>query len=123
MAIKMTMHDNDYSEIIEKFLRNFNISMRSIGKKKTIEDYDNYERLDKLLNPNVSKTWTKEDKIFLKKIIKKKFLEYFQSNNYSKLDYVDRNLEISFVDSVPDKWRNGEDVYWFFFSGGNVITL
>lgn len=129
MAIKMTMHNNDYSEPIEQFLGNFYLNMRRLDRNATMEDMDNVERITRLLNPNVTKVWTEDDKQFLEKNIKNKFLEYIQKTKFedfelsSDLDYIEKSLEISFVDSVIDKWANGEDCYWFFNSGGRVITL
>ena len=129
MAIKMTMYNNDYTEIMEEFLKEFHYLMRKLPEreKRTLEMLDDKERIDRLLNPNVTKSWTEEDKGFLSVQIRNTFLMFLKSTKYEHLDlnidYILDKLEISFVDTVGDKWENGESCYWFFYSGGTVITL
>lgn len=125
MIIKMTVNDNDFTKHIKMFLKKFFVNMVFLNAKRTVEDCMRRDKLNELLNPNVTSSWNKEQQEFLRENIKETFSEYLVQEGVSEKtkDYLIGNLEISFLNSIEDKLENGESCYWFQFGDGAVITL
>lgn len=141
MIIKYTFNDNDFTQIIEKYLDEFGPFARwvlgsnvdKIYELKT--QYDNHndkymeEKLDKGQYINLKKKLVIE----LKKHFKA-YIESIQPNSMWHTDgftalslvqdkeYILDNIKISLVKSIPDQWENGEVVY-FITSNLKYITM
>lgn len=140
MIIALTIRDNDFSELFEKYLKNFrkNITLdltdqrdKELAKTNQLADcrdiFLNCEKtlknVEYLLNPNNDLNYTKERLDFLESRIRTSF-EYFTTHyltvvdgNTDDLSYVMKNLSITFPDYLIDKWENGEKFYYLLHSG------
>lgn len=144
MIIKYTFNDNDYTQVIEKYLEefgpfySFNYSnYKELDEfKKLLRQYDDY--MDKY---NEDKELTKEEfkkvKLELHDILLSNFVEYIRkikSNSswhtegmnaedlQESKEYIFRNIKIYIVKSIPDQWENGEVVY-YITSNQKYITM
>ena len=144
MIIKYTFNDNDFTQIIEKYLDEYGpfyaFNYKSIeemnGFSNLVRQYDNYN--DKY---NEEKGLTNDEYKKLKdKILKllnlnfRRYIENISPNsNWStpgfnakdlqeEKDYIFDEIKISLVKSIPDQWENGEVVY-FVTSNETYITM
>lgn len=144
MIIKYTCNDNDFTQVIEKYLEEFGpfyyFNYETIeemnGFSKLVRDYNNYnDKYEK------DKELTKEEYKKLKaKIIKllilnfKRYIENIKPNSawhtdglnakdlQEDKDYIFDELKISLVRAIPDQWQNGEVVY-FITSNEKYVTM
>lgn len=143
MIIKYTLKDNDFTQVIEKYLENGNpflaLNFSSYDNFKDflalIKQYDNYN--DKY---NEEKEITKEEynkiKFQLHNILMINFAKYITdikpNNNWSTdgfnaqelqedKDYILKNIKISIIKSIPDQWENGEVVYYITSSNNYIV--
>ena len=126
MIVKMTVKDNDFGDILENFARNLNNRItklpRNIEKMEREEQLE-YIRLlrkiDRLMNPNVTENHTEEEKQLLIEKIKEVFSTYVKNvcKDKSDADYLIGKFKVEIIESMTDKWENGEMVYWFQHSG------
>ena len=134
MIIKYTLKDNDFTQVIEKYLEEFGpfyvfnyTKYNELDEfKKLLKQYDDYN--DKY---NEEKEITKEEynkiKFQLHNILMTNFAKYITdikpNSNWSTdgfnaqelqedKDYILKNIKISIVKSIPDQWENGEVVYF-----------
>lgn len=129
MIIKMTVRDNDFSPIIEGFCRDFIVRMYELHPDCCINEND-YEALKawrkrdvkirKLLNPNNDIVLTEEDKETIINQVKYVFGLYVKKWCYKDSEYLIERFEVSIIDSVEDKWENGEMFYWFQHAGKTI---
>ena len=121
MIIKATFNDNDFTHLLEGFFKNFwkyiflltEKDLNDLHKSLIANDkYHEFEKLYKKTGEN-SKSLSDEDKEQVLNYIKANILEYINKNSKENYEYLEKNLEISFVKSVQDKWQNGEVIYFF----------
>lgn len=137
MIIKINFKDNDYQELVENYLKRFNLNILydlsvQLDKKisvSCIKAYENaQEKSNWILNPNIAYTVIEYDYDWLRKRIKASLKEYLLRNprldELSK-EYIEKHfieeMDISFPKAFYDKWENGEVGYWFSHSGTTVI--
>ena len=115
MIIKMTVKDNDFGDILENFARNLNNRITKLPIN--IEEMEWFEQLEcmKLLTEN----HTEEEKELLIRKIKETFSTYVKDvcKDESDVDYLIGKFKVEIIESMTDKWENGEMVYWFQHSG------
>ena len=127
MIIKLTVNDNDYGELMNGFVRNLDNRISKIPSN--IEELDINEQLeiikelnmiDRLINPNITENHTDDEKAILVKRIKQAFEEYINKtyvcDNQDTANYLIKNFDVEIVNSMEDKWENGEVWYWFYHS-------
>lgn len=125
MIIKMTVDDNDFSEILEKFGKN--LFMNVLKYPDNIEELDSSIQIsilkeirlvDRLFNPNVTEDHTEEEIQLIKKRVKDSFALFIHKRVSEDTErYLLDNFQVNVVKSMEDKWENGEMVYWFQHSG------
>lgn len=137
MIIRIDFKDNDYQELVENYLKRFNLNILydlsvQLDKKisvSCIKAYENaQEKSNWILNPNIAYTVIEYDYDWLRKRIKASLKEYLLRNprldELSK-EYIEKHfieeMDISFPKAFYDKWENGEVGYWFSHSGTVVI--
>lgn len=137
MIIRIDFKDNDYQELVEKYLKLFNLNILydlsvQLDKKisvSCIKAYENaQEKSNWILNPNIAYTVIEYDYDWLRERIKAYLKEYLLRNprldELSK-EYIEKHfieeMDISFPRAFYDKWENGEVGYWFSHSGTTVI--
>ena len=125
MIIRLTVHDNDFGDLMDMFVRNLFSKMTNFPsniEELDVENQLNFFREQKvvfrLLNPNATESHTEEEKTFLIKRVKESFKEFVEKHaDSSTADYLSKGLEVEIVNSMEDKWENGEVWYWFQHSG------
>lgn len=137
MIIRIDFKDNDYQELVENYLKLFNLNILydlsvQLDKKisvSCIKAYENaQEKSNWILNPNIAYTVIEYDYDWLRERIKASLKEYLLRNprldELSK-EYIEKHfieeMDISFPRAFYDKWENGEVGYWFSHSGTTVI--
>ena len=126
MIIKMTVHDNDFTYYIEEYLKNFwtNICPHlDMPDNDTAFEFEKARYITKnklwdLLNPNDPKEPTKADITFITDCVKDGFLAYMKDSR--DINYLHDNTVVTVQNSLTDKCRNGESVYWFQHGGAVV---
>lgn len=137
MIIRIDFKDNDYQELVENYLKRFNLNVLydlsvQLDKKisvSCIKAYENaQEKSNWILNPNIAYTVIEYDYDWLRKRIKASLKEYLLRNpRLSELskEYIEKHfieeMDITFPRAFYDKWENGEVGYWFSHSGTVVI--
>ena len=120
MIIQMTFNDNDFTDILFRFSKNMYINLTDgINMDASKEEIRTYIEL---LNPNIGKKLTDEEKKKIKKRCEKMIEEFIIccTENRDDLPYLKQALKVKIIDSVEDKWENGEVVYWLQHSGAVV---
>lgn len=124
MIIRLSVNDNDFSNIIEEYLSGLwsnIIETDVLSKENALEMIDNKRKINEILNPNNDYKLKENDKIFLENQIRKSF-RYWCENHYPcDAVYLNKNISIEFLNVMEDKWENGEACYWFQHSAC-VIT-
>lgn len=125
MIIRLSVEDNDFQELLEKYASKLFFNIGEDGEKLTTENamdkWSMQKRINQILNPNVGKKITKEDELFLEERIRKSFAYFCEKYKPSSKEYLISKLTIKFMKSMTDKWENGEACYWFQHSGA-VVT-
>lgn len=137
MIIRIDFKDNDYQELVENYLKLFNLNILydlsvQLDKKisvSCIKAYGNaQEKSNWILNPNIDYKVTADDYDWLRERIKTSLKEYLLRNprlNELSKEYIEKHfikeIDISFPRAFYDKWENGEVGYWFSHSGTVVI--
>jgi hypothetical protein len=137
MIIRIDFKDNDYQELVENYLKLFNLNILydlsvQLDKKisvSCIKAYGNaQEKSNWILNPNIDYKVTADDYDWLRERIKTSLKEYLLRNprlNELSKEYIEKHfikeMDISFPRAFYDKWENGEIAYWFSHSGTTVI--
>lgn len=147
MIIRINYKNNDYEEVMNKYMEKLSINiLYDLSYKNVLSDLDEdnldilkmkkdlatkwfeaYERANNILNPNIDIKKTKEDLSWLIDRIKTSLKQYLlnipdlkNSEEYIKNTFIN-DIEISFPLCFYDKWENGEVAYWFSHSGTVVI--
>lgn len=137
MIIRIDFKDNDYQELVENYLKIFNLNILydlsvQLDKEMSwsyIKAYENaQEKSNCILNPNIDYKMTADDYDWLRERIKASLKEYLLRNpRLSELskEYIEKHfikeMDITFPRAFYDKWENGEVGYWFSHSGTVVI--
>lgn len=123
MIIKLTVRDNDFSELLESFAnRMFYLNIRN----KLLEDMTTEEKsaeIDRMLahedilqliNPNNDQEITTKEAAKIIEYIKEQFADFLIGRKVSSStqDYLNKNLQITIQKSFTDRWENGEMIYW-----------
>lgn len=138
MIIRIDFKDNDYQELVENYLKRFNLNVlydlsAQLDKEKIswscVKAYENaQEKSNCILNPNIDYKTTADDYDWLRKRIKASLKEYLLRNprlNELSKEYIEKSfikgIDITFPKAFYDKWENGKVGYWFSHSGTVVI--
>lgn len=138
MIIRIDFKNNDYQELVENYLKRFNmnvlydLSMPLYEEKISVSGakaYENaQEKSNRILNPNIDYKVTADDYNWLRERIKTSLKEYLLKNadlSNTEKEYIEKyfveEMEITFPRAFYDKWENGEAGYWFSHSGTVVI--
>lgn len=121
MIIKATFHDNDYKNVLEGFFSKGLYLMLCYIKEGLSESKE-----DTILYVRYSNTIDKyckmiqDEKIFEKhtqqdllNMLGDAFNKYIEENYSNTAKYLKEHLELEIIDSVNDKWENGEVLYFF----------
>lgn len=143
MIIRLTVNDNDFTQVLEKYLNNkiFNLTLdlmdraqilqekREANKddEKVLKAYNDAmsayayaeSKLREIFNVNSHNQLTTEEKDFLKERLQTSFDYYIK--RYNKPQELVGKLKVKVSDSFTDKWENGEVVYWLQSSNTLVI--
>ena len=132
MIIRLTVKDNDFTEYIEPYMKNFVSYIRELtsefdmGENPTFEQLHSWRQRDKevnrVMNPNMSIILTDNDKKFIIEQVKRTFNIYF-SNRFEQdtVEYLMRSLDVKVLVRMEDKWENGEVFYWFQHADKYII--
>ena len=124
MIVRMTVEDNDFTEMLENFANNL-FERLYIESSLVLNEFYTPEVLHELIETEeiIRKTmWaesmndvTDEAKTLLKAklhIIWGKYVDSIEKEDRIK-DYLKRDFNCSFGFTFEDKWENGEVVYYF----------
>lgn len=125
MIIRLTVEDNDFGILMDTFVKHLSSritklpsNIESLDGKKQFEICKEIKIIDRLLNPNVTENHTEEEKEILIKRIKEAFYEFVNYRTEdSTAEYLVKNFKVEIINSMEDKWENGEVWYWFQHSG------
>lgn len=132
MIIRLSVNDNDFTQQIEPYVKNFVCYIRELmpeqdlGENPTFEEVYNWRQRDKeinrLMNPNSSVVLTDKDKRVIVSQIKRTFGVYCD-NHFDKdtANYLKKGLNIKVLTRIEDKWENGEAIYWFQHADKYII--
>ena len=129
MIIKATFHDNDYKNVLEGFFSKGLYLMLCYVKEgltDSVEDTTLYVRYSTIIDKYCK--MIQDEKIFDKKtqqdlinMVGDAFNKYIDEMYSEQAKYLKENLEIEILDSVNDKWENGEVLYFFPMHNKYVI--
>ena len=135
MIIRMTVHDNDFQDIMSGFVHNLYNGLTSVPidlyTKYTLEGpdsgaFDEYvqcsirvNKIRELLNPNTTLVLSDDEKQLILQRVKSIFDDYVTHHepNKNAADYLRNQFETSIIGCVTDRDENGEAWYWFQTSG------
>ena len=135
MIIRMTVHDNDFQDIMSGFVHNLYNGLTSVPidlyTKDTFEGpdsdvFDEYiqcsirvNKIRELLNPNTTLVLSDDEKQLILQRVKSIFDDYVthHETNKNAADYLRNHFEASIIGCVTDRDENGEAWYWFQTSG------
>ena len=81
--------------------------------------YKPTQEIQKLMNPNITSSLTKEDKVLLRAAVFLEWCDYLDSlpvddeMDAETKEYLKKNFIVSVSFRFTDKWENGEVVYYF----------
>lgn len=142
MIIKYTFNDNDFTQIIEKYLEEYGPFGRWVPGGNVDRITDLMEIYNKHNDKyNEEKELSKEAFLTMKNELLKELYHHFiayinniQENSSWNTDgfiakdlienkeYIIDNIKINLVKSIPDQWENGEVVY-FITSNEKYVTM
>ena len=132
MIIRLSVNDNDFTQQIEPYVKNFVCYIRELmpeqdlGENPTFEEVYNWRQRDKeinrLMNPNSSVVLTDKEKRVIVSQIKRTFGVYCD-NHFDKdtANYLKKGLNVKVLTRIEDKWENGEAIYWFQHADKYII--
>lgn len=120
MIIRLTVHDNDFGnlidayfdDLIEWFWFGITINENNLDYPK---EFRISMKMKRLLNS--CEELTNEDMEFLIDRIKSTFSDFVRQKEPNSADYLISNLEVAIIHSLEDKDENGEVWYWLLHSG------
>ena len=127
MIIRMTVQDNDFTKLLEKFADNLFERLYIESQIRLNEDYspeilhtliETEESIRKTIWAESMNDITDEQKTLLKaKLLLAwcKYIDLIEKEDRIK-EYLKRDFDCSFSFQFEDKWENGEAVYYFTFA-------
>lgn len=113
MIIRITLNDNDFDGTLSAFLD-------YISKRcpiKFTDDFDTYiqneTRWNQIFNGTLELTEGN------KEFVRTNIIEAWRDFGNIRSQYLIKNFEVSFVESVNGEWENGE-VYYLFLNAANT---
>lgn len=122
MIFRITVNDNDFTDILERFANNLFDRIYWAKDKPEMDSTEWYEKIykpkqeiQKLMNPNITSNLTDEDKVVLRAAVFLEWCDYVDNlpNRDNTKEYLKKNFEVSVGFDFTDKWENGEVVYYF----------
>lgn len=120
MIIRITVNDNDFTEILENFADVlFDKLYLGSGKKMDFETSKIIMEIQSIINPNITTNITKEQSVTLRGAVFLAWCDYIDALPTTDLmtdhtkDYLKKNFEVSVGYEFTDKDENGEAVYFF----------
>ena len=124
MIIRMTVEDNDYTELLEDFADNLQEYLFQETKSAIKDNYSPEITLQLLQTEDIIRNtlWadsvkdvTDEGKTLLKARLHIMWGKYIDSGEQEDRikDYLKKDFDCSFSFNFKDKWENGEAVYYF----------
>lgn len=122
MIFRITVNDNDFTDVLEKFANNLFDRIYWAKDKPEMDSTEWYEKIykpkqeiQKLMNPNITSNLTDEDKVVLRAAVFLEWCDYVDNlpNRDNTKEYLKKNFEVSVSFDFTDKWENGEVVYYF----------
>lgn len=123
MIIRMTVQDNDFTRVVEKYASQFwsNITqIEDLTVENSVRIKKRHEQINRLLNPNINEIFTKENTDFIEEQVKLSFAYFCKKNYRADANYLISNFQVSCRKMVKDKWENCETVYWFQHSASYI---
>ena len=123
MIIGLTIHDNDYNNLVTKFAEKIGAGYFILEDPDGTPEWYTWERqttrtcneIIKLTRPS------SEDTAKLRDVILRSWKAYVAPYNN---DYLTDRLEITFPATINTRWQNGEQFYVFPTSGtGRVLSF
>ena len=123
MIIRLTVNDNDFGYLMNNFvcclgsrISQLPVNIKDLDVDAQMMIIEETDKVSKLLNPNSTEKHTEDEKALIKEKIIKAFERHVSLEDKDTADYLIRNFKVEFLDSVEDKWENGEAFYWFLHS-------
>lgn len=116
MIIKITINDNDFSELIRAFCQKLShgCPMPLPDENAGSDAINEYIKADKRWNEIYHMTddqLSQSEKEWFCQIIIRAWNRYVK--NHKDAEYLLNSFECTFVDSITGNWENGEIFYWF----------
>lgn len=121
MIIRMTVYDNDFTGLIERFCTDlwynlfFGLNSEVPKDEDSIETIFNWrlrrEEIQKLLNPNVTEKLDDEGEWRIISEVLHLWRRF--TSSHPSYDYLTREFKVAIQYKMEDKWENGEVVYYF----------
>lgn len=132
MIIRLSVNDNDFTQQIEPYVKNFVCYIRELmpeqdlGENPTFEEVYAWRLRDKringIMNPNITATLTDKDKKYIVQQVKNTFATYCDNHfDTDTSEYLKKNLNVKVLNRIEDKWENGEALYWFQHADKYII--
>jgi hypothetical protein len=124
MIIKLTVHDNDFSDWLVSYAKQMFYyrrntkpvsEMTSEEKAAEVDRILAHDDIFKMVNPNTDEKITNEKATKIIKYIREEFEAFLINKKVGKStrEYLLRELTITIQKSFTDRWENGEAIYWF----------
>lgn len=129
MIIKMTVHDNDFTEEIEKFCKDLwenlyfgkDDNYENMTLKEKVQWWREYDDFRDMLNPNNDDILTTSQRRLVCDHVKELWIKYVNTHRVddSSSDedhtkkYLKKNFKVQVNYQMSDRWENGEVVYYF----------
>lgn len=126
MIIKMTIRDNDFTQLLEEFLQGdyiVKIKQEETTYEEVKEWFDNFNFFMMIFHKDF-KNVSQEEKDKFISIIEKAFVDFiekYEDEEFEKSsrDYVIKNFKIKLTDTLKIRWENGEVVYALYGQYGH----
>ncbi len=131
MIIRLSVNDNDFSGYLTQYMQKFSLYMRELtvefdyeSEPEKLRDFMKRDRyIRKVLNPNNIEPLSGEDIDFIIQQVHFTFGVFCDKRfDLDVADYLKKQLSVSILSSIEDRWENGEAFYWFLHAN-NFINL
>lgn len=123
MIFRITVHDNDFTDILERFANNLFDRIYWLKDKSNEMDltewyekiYKPKQKVQKVMNSNITSSLTDEEKGVLCAAVFLEQCDYVDSlpKRGDTKEYLKKYFEVSVGFDFTDQWENGEVVYYF----------
>ena len=130
MIIRITVHDNDFQEVLERFAKVMYYKLYwAENRPDNIDPITWYETAIKEEHTiqdilNADREVTAEEKKILISKLKRKWSEWIDAQRWNKsttADYLKRHFNASISYTFKDRWQNGEVLYYFTSSNKYIL--